>query len=653
MQPIFSPKPGLCPDVRVSVDGDGLRLGEECYPVLSGEVHYWRLDPVDWPTVLDAVVELGFATLSTYVPWSRHETERGSFDFKTGALEVERFFGLAVARGLKVIVRPGPNGGAELEDSGWPRRVLDNPACQARRPDGRPYLLPTSVHQAFMPSYGSRATLREVARWYDEVIPRLARNQWPGGPIVASHIDNECGYHFQAHAFAMDYHPDTLAQWENFIAERYGDPADLGEAYGGAYSNFSVAPPRDGRDGPEQRRLDWVAFREEHLRNALAELAQMQRERGLDRVAFIHNDYPRKSTPLDTGALERSGAVDIAAGDIYATRRGGRYVRDYARYLSGSTRLPYLAEMGVGWLTLPWLLPMAVDDCDVEHTVFQAIAGGIRAANVFMLVERDRWYGSPISRRGEVRDPQGTFFRRLNGLIRELDWHRLRRHPQVLLLHNRLEERRSAARAVRGDLVPGFAQMLPLDRRLFSGVDPDGFAIETWRGEVTATLEAAGLDWDEAGTSAPPDLTSYQLVVLPVAEMADPVLLEAGSKAAKSGVTAVLGPGRPILDAHLHPIAEPPKGWTALPEPKALAGLLPVPEWSTEHPEVAVTSFSDDHREVLLVVNNAATDLCTKLHGVGRFTLTGRWRTECLSGTGFVPVALPAWGVQVFEITRA
>lgn len=637
---------------RVTVDDSGFLLSGSPYPVLSGEVHYWRLDPAYWPAVLDAVAGLGFTTVSSYLPWSRHETAPGSFDFNTGSLNVARFIDLLAERDLKFIARPGPNAGAELEDSGWPRRVLDDPACQARRPDGRPYLLPTSVHQAFMPSYGSRSTLAEVSRWYDAVIPLLASYQWPAGPLIASHVDNECGYHFQGHAFALDYHPDTLEQWTEFLAERYSSADEIAIAYGFAADGFAYSPPRDGREEPELRRLDWVAFREHHLRRTLSALATMQRERGLDRIAMIHNDYPRKATPLDPGVLERSGAVDVAAGDIYASRHGGRYVRDYARYLCGSTRLPYLAEMGVGWLTLPWLLPMAIAPADIEHTVWQALAGGIRAANVFMLVERDRWYGSPVSPEGVLRQPLADFYRRLLALLGELDWPRLRRTPQVLLIDNRAEGRRSAARAVRGDLVPAFAQVLPLDRRIFDGADPAGAEIDRWRGGITAVLDAAGLDWDEATSSALPDLTNYRLVVLPVVDLADPGVLDLGRKASEAGTTLLFGPGRPCHDQDLRPLVGRLTGWTHLVDPGGLRTLLPAPAWSSSEPAVSLAPLAGAGREILVVVNNSERQVAVTLSAVGRYTLTGRWRNERLSGEGSVTMELPGWAVQVFEVFR-
>lgn len=609
-------------------------------PLYAGEIHYWRLSRGDWPAVLDSVAGLGFRTVSIYVPWSRHETGPGRFDFTTGSLDVGRFIDLVAERDMQLVVRPGPNAGAELEDSGWPRRILDDPDCQARRPDGRPYLLPTSVHHARMPSYGSKKTLSEVSRWYDAVIPLLAARQWPDGPVVGCHVDNEMGFHFQGHAFALDYHPDTLAQWAEFLADRYGDPAALARAYGRGYAGWDdVAAPRDGREQPEPRRLDWIAFREHHIRRSLSTLASMQRERGMDRVPLIHNDYPRTATPLDPGALEASGAVDVAAGDVYSARQGGRYVRDYARWLAGSTRFPYMAEMGSGWITLPWLFPMVATPADVGHVTWRALSGGVRGFNVFMLVERDRWFASPITTTGEVREEFASFYRRLLKALDRLDWPALRRRPEVLFLENRDEGRRSAARAVRGDLVPALAQMLPLDRRLFDGDDRDGARLSAWEQQAKAAADRAGVDWDWASTSALPALDRYRAVVLPALGPQDADLVHALEKASAAGTSVVCGPG-PV----------PGAGFTHLEDPAALADLLPAPPFRADHPAVDLTYLTGADREVLIAINGGEDEAAYRIESRRPARLSGVWEPE-ETGSG-CSVSLPGWGVQVYEVRR-
>jgi beta-galactosidase len=607
---------------RVQVTSDGLLLGERPLRLLSGEVHPWRLDPADWDAVLDAMQDLGFTTISTYVSWARHETAPGRFDF-AGANDVEAFLRKVHDRGLYAVVRVGPNTAAEQDDSGWPRRILDDPACQARRPGGAPYLLATSTHQSYMPSYAAQATLDEVARWYDAVVPRLAPLQWPAGPVVACQVDNEIGFHFQSHAFALDFHPEAVAQYRAFLSAAYVDVARLNAAYGTAYDDFAqVPPPTDGTAEPEQWRVDWVRFREHHLRASLATLAAMLRERGMDRVPLVHNDFPRTTTPMDLGALEASGTVDVAGADIYTTKEGGRFVRELARHLAGSSRLPYMAELGTGWLTLPWLLPMRTTPLDEEHAALRAWLHGVRAANVYMLVERDRWYGSPISARGEIREPKGAFYRRLHALLDELDWTALRRDAPVLVLENRDVSRRIAARAVMGDVVPCFSQVLPLDVRLFDQDDDEADRARAWDRAVVAELDRLGVEADRAGSSSLPDLRSYDVVAV-----FDPASLEPAVREQLAGVRVVS-------------------------DPAELAGALSPQPFGCDVADLDVVRLTGNGREVLAAANNSGAAIDAKLTCDGRVRLRGCWTPDEVDGDGVVVVHLEPWAVQVWEVTR-
>jgi len=594
----------------VTVSPEGLRLGDRVLRLLSGEVHPWRLDPADWDRVLDSVQELGFETVSCYVSWARHEVSPGAFDF-SGSRDIEAFFTKVHARGMFAVVRVGPNTAAEQEDSGWPRRVLDDPACQARRPGGAPYLLATSTHQSWMPSYASKTTLAEIARWYDEVCARLSPLQWPAGPIVACQVDNEIGFHFQSHAFALDYHPDAVVQYQQFLSDLY-DRDGLNAAYGSSYGAFDqVQPPTDGTCEPEQWRVDWVRFREHHLRSTLALLSSMLRDRGMDRVPLVHNDYPRTTTPMDLGSLESSGAVDIAGADIYTTKEGGRFVRELARHLAGSSVLPYMAELGTGWLTLPWLLPMQTTPLDEEHAALRAWIHGVRAANVYMLVERDRWYGSPISARGEIREPQGSFYRRLQAMLDDLDWTSLRRDAPVLIVENRDVSRRVAARAVMGDVVPCFSQLLPLDVRLFEQDDDEADAALAWDKAMVAELDRLGIEADRAASTSLPDLSRYQAV-------------------------AAFG-GLPCANVT---------------EPTQLAALLDPPAFRSSSTELDLVRLTGGGREVLAVANNSGAQVDTELICDGSVSLRGCWQPEQLKGDGAISVSLGPWAVQVWEVTR-
>lgn len=458
----------------VEVTPTGFKIGGEVHPILSGEVHSWRLDPARWGAILDLVANTGFNTVSTYVPWSVHETGPTAYDF-SGARDVARFLEMAAERGLWAIVRTGPDAASEIPDSGWPRRVLQDSRIWALRSNGLPYILPTATSHVFPPSYMSQLFLDEVAHWYDAVFEVLAPLQYPDGPIIASQVDNEIGYHFQPHTFAMDYHPDSISGYREF--------------HGG----------RTDTNG-----IGWVAWREEYLRRALDTLASMQRERGMDRVPLIHNDYPRMATPLDPTALEESGIVDVAAGDIYTGKEGGYWMKEFVRYVAGTSRHPFLLELGAGWLTLPWIFPVRVSPIDQEHITLRAFLGGIRSANVYMLVERDRWYASPIAADGTPRPERLDLYRRLKDMLSGTGLHEMHRWAPVLLLENRSESRRVAAREILGDYAPALPHLFPVDRRLLETPHPNTDLLRTWEAGLTRALNKSGVDFDRAVSSSSP-----------------------------------------------------------------------------------------------------------------------------------------------------
>ena len=637
----------------VTITPTGLDVAGRALRLVSGEVHPWRLAPQQWPAVLDALVSLGFPAVSAYVPWAVHEVEAGRFDF-SGGRDVAAFCTLAAARDLAVVLRVGPDCGAELAGSGWPQRILGDPRCQARRPDGRPYLLVSSTHHCFPPSYASSVVLEEVARWYDAVCAVVAPLQAPAGPVVAVQVDNELGYHFQSNTYALDYHPDAVAKYQAFVRDRWGGLDGVNAAYRTAHRDIAeLAPPTDGADGLELHRLDWAAWKEHHVRATLGTLAEMVRARGVDQVPLVHNHHPRTEPPIDLGAVEQSGAADLCGADMYVTRHGGRAVTDLVRHLSGSSKLPWMAELGAGWLALPWLLPMGTTPADAEVSATRALFGGARAANVYMAVERDRWSGSPVSAAGVIRPDRAELWPRLLGVLHELRWDELDRWAPVVLLTNRAEQRRIAARDTLGNAVPCFSQILPLDHRLSRVPDPGTATYERWQTDLANELTGAGVEFDRATTSALPDLGRYELVVLPAVE-----LLEAGAwaalrDAADRGVTVAIGPGRPRLDERLRPLSDAATdsmSWLAT--PSDLARLLPVAPVRAAHPDVDVVYWSGNGREVVVAWNARAEPITATLELDGSAALRGCWRDEQLVGTGSVTFSLDSFAVQVWELER-
>ncbi|WP_166852981.1 beta-galactosidase [Isoptericola sp. BMS4] len=152
--------------------------------ILSGSVHYFRVHPDLWRDRLARVRAMGLNTVDTYVPWNWHEPERGGADF-TGARDLEAFVRLVGDLGMDMVMRPGPYICAEWDNGGLPVWLT------ARAGAGGLAL-----------RTGDPAFTDEVARWFDDLVPRLAALQANrGGPIVAVQVENEYGSYGEDHDY--------------------------------------------------------------------------------------------------------------------------------------------------------------------------------------------------------------------------------------------------------------------------------------------------------------------------------------------------------------------------------------------------------------------------------------------------------------------
>lgn len=151
---------------------DAFYLNGQPFKILSGAIHYFRIDPDDWYHSLFNLKALGFNTVETYVPWNAHEPHKGQFDF-SGRLDIERFIQTAQSLGLYMIVRPSPFICAEWEFGGLPAWLLEeNMRIRSSDP----------------------AFIEAVSHYYDRLLEILTRYQVDqGGPILMMQVENEYG----------------------------------------------------------------------------------------------------------------------------------------------------------------------------------------------------------------------------------------------------------------------------------------------------------------------------------------------------------------------------------------------------------------------------------------------------------------------------
>lgn len=184
-------------DERVGVTSRWIEIdGEPVIPV-SAEVHYSRVPPQLWRTVLQRTRAGGATHVSTYAIWNHHEPVLGELRFD-GELDLRRFLAIARDVGLGIVLRIGPYAHAEARRGGLPDWLFDEP------------LTPRSND----PRY-----LAHAQRWFESIARHIH-----GIPLFALQIENEL-YDDAAHLLTLK----RLAQSVGFDS-----PLWTGTGWGGA-----------------------------------------------------------------------------------------------------------------------------------------------------------------------------------------------------------------------------------------------------------------------------------------------------------------------------------------------------------------------------------------------------------------------------------
>ena len=206
--------------------------------------------------------------------------------------------------------------------------------------------------------------------------------------------------------------------------------------------------------------LDWAEYKEFQINEALRRLADIWRSLGVDLPTF-QNIQSQNYTPIDLSAMEGGSCVDAAGIDMYPEPRTYRLIRDRAKYMAGTSRFPFIPEFGCGsWYERRKTLSVAEE----EFTTLYAFMNGVRGINYYMLVERDRWQGSPITVDGRVRPDYFELYKSINAFLKEgaaLEFQAFARSPPPQELRkgtlrlDLLAPRLRGALVQRGDKGPG------------------------------------------------------------------------------------------------------------------------------------------------------------------------------------------------------
>jgi beta-galactosidase len=664
----LSTSPTLAKTTRRSVelDGQGLLLGDDRrrLALYSGSLHYWQLDRERWPEILRSIRSLGFSCIDTYIPWSVHEQSPGDFSFE-GDRDVEAFLELCHSEEMFVIARPGPHINAELTEFGYPPRLVNDGRMQARTASGAPgvHVIPPKAFPII--SYCSDEFYAEVEGWFDVVCPIIARHQYPDGPIVLVQADNEHSYFFKLTPYDVDYSDGAVAHYRSVLREKYGTIEALNSAYNiEAHSFDDVDPPRKFEaetrvDLP--RYLDWALTKERYLTDGVRRIASMLETRGVDRVPISHNSPGWFGVPYDHVAIE--SAVDVQGVDFYVHRDGYEYLKRGCLYLAGTARLPFIPEFGAG--TWPWFEP--INNLDAESNVLTALMHGVKAINYYMLVERDRWLGSPIGRRGDIREDKARLYRRLLRFLQESDWTSVERETSVLLLYVREYERLAfVSRAVSPPFFPemlgpladlsrhelvvdrnlGFEHVIPRDvRTRFDGLNR----------ELSALHHGYAISDSESSLEA---LQRVPVLIAPSYEFMTRSTQQKLRSYAEQGGQLLIGPTLPSVDEtgapctlladsgseRIRVLAHPHELGAAIAE----AGIAS--NWDIDNSELDLAVHRGAGRTYCFVANPTAQPQSGSLRVPGVSALRDAWRLDrVVRGNGQFDLVLEAHEIQVWS----
>lgn len=228
--------------------------------IISGEIHYFRLDPKLWEKHLILLKQSGANTTSTYIPWDWHEYEEGKFDFtgKTNpARNLIKYIKLCKKVGLDLIVKPGPYILAEYEMQGLPEWLIKKIGKEAHALDENGKIISDDLM-----CYMSEEYMHYAFLWYDKIMPIIAEHQENnGGPIIMMQVCNEVGV-FQWLSGKIDYNPTVINLYKKFLKEKYDSIENLNSVYGTQYRSFEkVSAPV----GKIENKQDYCAYFDFHL----------------------------------------------------------------------------------------------------------------------------------------------------------------------------------------------------------------------------------------------------------------------------------------------------------------------------------------------------------------------------------------------------
>lgn len=533
-------------------------------------------------------------------------------------------------------------------------------------------------HQFPVPSYASETFYAYVEGWFDAICPIMARHLAPGGCIVAVQSDNETCYLFHDRPYATDYALDSLRLYRTSLQAQYQHIENLNAAYHAQFTVFDqVEPPRDCEietraDVP--RHIDWIKYKEFQIRYAVARIARIMRARGIHGVPIFHDVAFQYQTPLDIVAMEADPDIDWVGMNLYRNKEEYPEGMKRIRYLVGTTRLPFVPEFGAGLWSHH---PKTFTPDEHEFITLSALMHGLKAFNFYMLVERDRWQGSPITRHGTLRKAYAPFYQRLMQFLRAYRFWEFEKGRDTIALFNYDAGRYDAATTT---MHYAHADLLGLPTEL-SNTRPDlGFRwdakleadenIGSWLAATAQWFRTQHIAYDLGDTHlGAAHLKKYAHVLAPLVDFLDPCGQEQLLEYARGGGDLIVGPGMPYLSPDLVEcrslgeqltwpgtvaVGAGHVTWATTQElPNTLDAHLPATGITSDDPHIDVVLHRSGVRELLFAANPTHSIRRINLSVKGADHLESAWYSApSLSETGSWTTEIPPYTVWIWQVAH-
>ena len=309
-----------------------------------------------------------------------------------------------------------------------------------------------------------------------------------------------------------------------------------------------------------------------------------------------------------------------------------------------------------------------------EFITLSALMHGLKAINFYMLVERERWQGSPITRHGALRPDYAPFYLRLSSFLRRYPLWSFERDRAALLLLNydlgryvALASTLNYAHADLYGLPPELFEVdLDLGLRWDARAEANLSVPENWLATVGRGLTQRGLDYDLADTHVSAErLARYPLIALQSVDFLGECDQRRLLDYVEAGGHLLLGPGMPTLDPALRPCAvlasyldapgttQVGRGQLTWAATQSLDGLLdnlaPRALFRCAHPAVDL-AIHRGTTTLLFAANPTGAPITAQLLFEGQASLMPVWGDgPALRGEGIVELKLPAYSVRIWE----